>query len=48
MKYNKENIIEKNNFILNITSKEIRKSYLNCENKKDYWDLIKLNCIKCF
>ena len=48
MKYSKENIIEKNNFILNITSKEIREAYLKYENKKDYWDLIKLNCIKCF
>ena len=46
--YSKENIIEKNNFILNITSKEIREAYLKYENKKDFWDLINLSCIKCF
>ena len=48
LKYSKENVLENNNFILNVTSKEIRESYLNKENKKVYWDLINLNCIKCF
>ena len=47
MKYSKENILEKNNFILNVTSKEIREAYLQKENKKIYWDLINLKCIKC-
>ena len=48
IKYSKENNIEKNNFILNITSKEIRETYLKLNDKKRYWELIKLNCIKCF
>lgn len=48
IKYSKENELDKNNFILNINSKEIRNAYLNKENKSVYWDIIKLNCIKCF
>ena len=48
LKYSKENVLENNHFILNVTSKEIRESYLNKENKKEYWDIINLNCIKCF
>ena len=45
--YGKENTLEKNNFVLNITSKEIRESYLNLENKMAYKELIKLNNIIC-
>ena len=33
IKYSKENIIEKNNFVLNITSKDTREAYLNSQNK---------------
>ena len=47
IKYSQENNLEKNNFILNISSKEIREAYLKSENKKSYWDLIKLKSIKC-
>ena len=47
IKYSKENKIEKNDFILNITSKEIRESYSNKENKSIYWEITKLNNIKC-
>ena len=47
IKYSKENTLEKNNFELNITSKEIRESYLNLENKMAYKELIKLNNIIC-
>ena len=47
IKYTKENTIEKNNFVLNITSKEIRESYLNLENKNEYKELIKLKNIIC-
>ena len=47
IKYTKENTLEKNNFVLNITSKEIRESYLNLENKASYKELIKLNNIIC-
>ena len=48
IKYSKENELENTNFILNITSIDIRNAYLNKENKTEYWDLIKLNCVKCF
>ena len=48
IKYSKENELEKTDFILNITSIDIRNAYLNKENKTVYWDLIKLNCVKCF
>ena len=47
IKYSKENIIEKNNFELNITSKEIREAYLNIENKEQYKELVNLKNIKC-
>ena len=47
IKYSKENTFEKNNFSLNISSKEIRESYLNLENKKTYKELIKLKNIIC-
>ena len=47
IKYSKENILEKNDFILDVTSKEITEEYLKYENKKQYWDLVKLSCIKC-
>ena len=47
IKYTKENTLEKNNFVLNIASKEIRESYLNLENKASYKELIKLNNIIC-
>ena len=36
IKYSQENTLEKNDFILNITSKEIRDSYLNLDNKNKY------------
>ena len=47
IKYKQENIFEKNNFALNISSKDIRDAYLNCENKKNYNELINLNNIIC-
>ena len=47
IKYSQENTIEKNDFIFNITSKEMRQAYLNSQNKSTYWEIIKLNCIKC-
>jgi hypothetical protein len=47
IKYNKENIIEGKNFVLNITSKQIREAYLNTENKEIYQELVKLKTIKC-
>ena len=47
IKYNKENTIEKKNFVLNITSKEIREAYLNTQNKEIYKELVKLKTIKC-
>jgi hypothetical protein len=47
IKYNKENIIEGKNFVLNITSKQIREAYLNTENKEIYKELVKLKTIKC-
>ena len=47
IKYSKENIIEKNNFVLNITSKDIREAYLNSQNKDFYQELYKLKTIKC-
>ena len=47
IKYNKENTIEKKNFMLNITSKELREAYLNTENKEIYKELVKLKTIKC-
>ena len=47
IKYKQENIFEKNNFELNISSKDIRDAYLNCENKKNYNELINLNNIIC-
>ena len=47
IKYNKENTIEEKNFVLNITSKEIREAYLNTENKEIYKELVKLKTIKC-
>ena len=47
IKYSKENTIEKNNFVLNITSKEIREAYLNIENKEPYKELVNLKNIKC-
>ena len=47
IKYSKENTIEKNDFILNITSKEIREAYLNIENKEPYKELVNLKNIKC-
>ena len=48
IKYSKENTLEKLNFTLDITSNDIINAYLIKENKKVYWDLIKLNCVKCF
>ena len=47
IKYYKENTIEKKNFVLNITSKEIREAYLNTENKEIYKELVNLKTIKC-
>ena len=47
IKYSKENTFEKNNFELNISSKDIRDAYLNCNNKKNYNELINLNNIIC-
>ena len=47
IKYSKENTIEKNNFVLNVTSKEIRDAYLSVENKMAYKELVKLNNIIC-
>ena len=47
IKYSQENTLEKNDFILNITSKEIRDSYLNLDNKNKYIELVKLNNIIC-
>ena len=47
IKYSQENTIEKNDFIFNITSKEMRETYLNKPNKSIYWEINKLNCIKC-
>lgn len=47
IKYSKENSIEPKNFILNITSKEIREAYLNNKNKEQYKELVKLKNIKC-
>ena len=47
IKYSQENKIEKNDFIFNITSKEMREAYLNNQNKSTYWEINKLNCIKC-
>ena len=47
IKYSKENTIEKNDFVLNITSKEIREAYLNLENKINYKELVNLNNINC-
>ena len=45
--YSKENEIEKKDFILNITSKEIRESYLQSDNKLEFKELVKLKSIKC-
>ena len=45
IKYSQENTIEKNDFVLNITSKEIRDAYLNLENKNNYKELVKFNNI---
>ena len=47
IKYSKENTIEKSNFVLNITSKEIREAYLNIDNKEPYKELVNLKNIKC-
>ena len=47
IKYSKENILEKNNFILNVSSKEIKEEYIKIDNKKQYWELFELTCIKC-
>ena len=47
IKYSKENIIEKKNCILNITSKQIREEYLNSINKENYRELVNLKNIKC-
>ena len=47
IKYNKENDIEQKDFILNITSKEIREAYLRSNNKLNYKELVKLKNIKC-
>ena len=47
IKYSRENIIEKKNFVLNVTSKEIREAYLNTPNKESYKELVKLKIIKC-
>ena len=47
IKYSKENIIEKKNCILNITSKQIREEYLNSINKDLYKELVNLKNIKC-
>ena len=47
IKYSQENTLEKNDFILNVTSKEIRDSYLNLDNKNKYIELVKLNNIIC-
>ena len=47
IKYSQENTIEKNDFVLNITSKEIRDAYLNLENKNNYKELVKFNNIIC-
>ena len=48
IKYSKENIIEKNNFVLNITSKGIREAYLNSQNKEFYKELYKLKPLFIF
>ena len=47
IKYSQENTIEKSDFIFNITSKEMREAYHNNQNKSKYWEINKLNCIKC-
>ena len=47
IKYSKENTLEKKNFVLNITSKEIREAYLNLENKMKYKEFAKLKNIIC-
>ena len=47
IKYSQENTLEKNDFLLNITSKEIRDAYLNLEDKNKYKELVKLNNIIC-
>ena len=47
IKYSKEKKKKKNDFILDVTSKEITEEYLKYENKKQYWDLVELSCIKC-
>ena len=48
IKYSKENSINAKNFVLNITSKEIREAYLNIQNKEPYKELVLLKNIKCF
>ena len=50
IKYIKENTIEKKDFILNVSSKELRESYLNLnlEDKKKYEYILNLNNIICF
>ena len=47
IKYNKENNIEQKNFELNITSNQIRQSYLNSNNKDHYKELVYLKNVKC-
>ena len=47
IKYSRENIIKKKNFVLNITSKDIREAYLNSPNKESYKELVNLKIIKC-
>ena len=47
IKYSQENTIEKSDFVFNITSKGMREAYLNNQNKSKYWEINKLNCIKC-
>ena len=48
IKYSKENSINAKNFVLNITSKEIREAYLNIQNNEPYKELVLLKNIKCF
>ena len=47
IKYNKENNIEPKNFELNITSNQIRQTYLNSNNKDFYKELVYLKNVKC-
>lgn len=46
--YSKENKIEKKDFLLNVTSKELREAYLKENDRSIYWELLGLNCITCF